>query len=240
MVETIKTLIRSLLTTKEKQEKAFNFIFYLSAASLLISGIFNAIDNEAFSYVLGAIVNIINLGCLYVACLFFIRKEKPMVTTVLAAVFAAWGFFVFADGWSEYRYYSFRENIFDIIISLAAIGGAVLLIVYQTKRSKGEKVEKIYEYLLYAGVAYMAFRAVDCVVTFITVLYYALDYHYFSLGLLLENFFLLILLQIPKLFIILGIWLAVDLVHEQEAVTREDKAELEDSVASEDSANEEP
>lgn len=216
MSEKIKAFIDSLLRTEKSKETAFNLIFYLTAASLLIGGIYDSINQESIVHFFRAVFTIIQWGCLYVACLFFIRKEKPKVTTILAAVFAAWTFIQFVAAWDDYRYYSFRVVFLDIVTWVAAIGGGALLIIYQLKKTKGEDTGRYYEYLLYAGVFYLCIHFIASVISFIRAVYYSIDYSYFTVGLFIKYFLLLILVQIPKWFIILGAWLAVDLVEEKE------------------------
>ena len=139
-----------------------------------------------------------------------------MATTILAVVFASWGFLMFAEGWGNYSYISIAGVILDVVHSVIFIGSAILLIIYQLKRNKGEETGQFYEYILYAGVIFMAVSVVSCLYVFIINIYHAIDYSYLSFGFLLKVLFICIILQIPRWFLVLAVWLAVDLVHEQE------------------------
>ena len=216
VAEKIKAFIKSLLKTETSERKAFNLIFCLSFASYLINGIINAIDYESFTYFLSPLIAVLFLGCLYLACFFFIKREKPMATTVLTAVFAATSFAGFIGSWYNYRYYGVIWVLLDIVNRLSLIAGTVLLFVYHVKRIKGEDAGKIYACILYAGVVSMAAHGLSLIISFVQVIINFIDYYYFGLQELLVYLFRYIVLDFPMIFIVLGIWLAVDLVHEQE------------------------
>ena len=225
MAEQIKAFIKSLLKTEKTQETVFNYIFYISAASYLIGGIIDAISHEGILYFFNAVLNIIPLGCLYVACLFYIRNKNPMATTILASVFTALCLLQFVSSWADYRYYSFFVVFLDIISWLAAIGGGALLIIYQLKKNKYEETGKFYEYLLYAGIVYLSVHILAAIVGLLGT---AINYGFVEIFVYL---LVGVILQIPRWFLVLGIWLAVDLELERDLKSEFPQAETAAAVS---------
>ena len=234
MAEKIKAFIKSLLKTETSEKKAFNLIFGLSGASYLINGIINAINYGSFTYFLSSLFSVLYLGCLYLACFFFIKREKPMATTVLTAVFAAVSSGAFISSWYYYRYYDIFFAFLNIVSTLSLIGGTVLLFVYHFKKIKGEDAGKIYDCILYVGIASVAARGLSLIISFVEAIIDFINYSLYGLRNLLGYLFRYIVLEFPLLFIVLGIWLAVDLVHGQE-----ESAEAGYSAGTDTPANEE-
>ena len=230
MVEKIKSFIDSLLKTDKDKETAFNYIFYLTATVYLVNGLINAIDAERFSILLDAFFGVIQLGCLYVACLFFVRRENPNATTILAIVFASLTFLDFVLSCEDYGYYSLIYVIPDVVCYILEIGGAVLFVLYQLKKNKYEETGKIYEYILYAGVCFLGINVFFHVIMLFMALYEVVSSSYYGFGNLLKFILVNIVLTIPTWFLVLGVWLAVDLELERDLKNEYTQAETAEAV----------